>query len=66
MIPNVTQPFSIVTNTSLLADRVVLLQPNPNTDLHSYTYFSHTFSSVQRNYDIYDRNLLALILALEN
>ena len=41
------------------------MQADENSDLHPCTYFSCTFSSTQRNYDIYDHELLAVILALE-
>ena len=41
------------------------MQADKNSDLHPCTYFSHTFSSTQRNYDIYNQELLAVILALE-
>ena len=41
------------------------MQMDENSDLHPCAYFSRTFSSAQRNYDIYDRELLAVILALE-
>ena len=41
------------------------MQADKNSDLHPCTYFSCTFSSAQRNYDIYDCKLLAVILALE-
>ena len=64
-IPDVTHPFSIMTDTSLLVTEAVLMQIDENSDLHPCTYFSHTFSSTQCNYDIYDQELLAIILALE-
>ena len=64
-IPDVTCPFSIMTDASLLAAGAVLMQADKNSDLHPCAYFSHTFSSAQRNYDIYDRELLAVIMALE-
>ena len=41
------------------------MQADENSDLHPCTYFSHTFSSAQHNYDIYNCKLLAVILALE-
>ena len=41
------------------------MQADENSDLHPCAYFSHTFSSAQRNYDIYDCKLLVVILALE-
>ena len=64
-IPDVMHPFSIMTNASLLAAGAVLMQMDENSDLHPCAYFSHTFSSAQCNYDIYDQELLAVILALE-
>ena len=64
-IPDMTYPFSIMTNASLLAAGAVLMQADKNSDLHPYAYFSCTFSSAQCNYDIYDHELLAVILALE-
>ena len=54
-----------MTDASLLTAGAVLLQPDANEDLHLCAYFSRTFSPAQRNYDIYDRELLAVILALE-
>ena len=54
-----------MTNTSLLTTGAVLLQTDANEDLHPCAYFSHTFTIAQRNYNIYDRELLAVILALE-
>ena len=41
------------------------MQTDENSDLHPCTYFSCTFSSAQRNYDIHNRELLTVILALE-
>ena len=64
-IPDVTHLFSIMTDASLLAVGAILLQADTNQDLHPCTYFSRTFSPAQQNYDIYNRELLAVILALE-
>jgi hypothetical protein len=63
-IPDTTRPFSIMTDASLLAAGAILLQEDTNTDLHPCAYFSRTFIAAERNYDIYDRELLAVILAL--
>ena len=41
------------------------MQADENSDLHPCAYFSCIFSSAQRNYDIYNCELLAVILALE-
>ena len=54
-----------MTDTSLLAAGAVLMQADKKSDLHPCAYFSHTFSSAQCNYNIYDHELLAVILALE-
>ena len=64
-IPDITRPFSIMTDASLLAAGAVLMQADENSDLHPHAYFSRTFSSAQCNYDIYDQELLTVILALE-
>ena len=64
-IPNILHPFSIMTNASLLTVGAVLLQTDANKDLHPCAYFSHTFTVAQWNYNIYDRELLVVILALE-
>jgi hypothetical protein len=63
-IPDTTRPFSIMTDASLLAAGAILLQEDTNMDLHPCAYFSKTFIAAERNYDIYDRELLAVILAL--
>ena len=54
-----------MTDASLLAAGAILLQTDTNQDLHPCAYFSRTFSPAQQNYDIYDRELLVVILALE-
>jgi hypothetical protein len=53
-----------MTDAFLLAAGTILLQEDTNTDLHPCAYFSKTFIATERNYDIYDRELLAVILAL--
>jgi hypothetical protein len=64
LIPDTIRPFSIMTDASLLVAGAILLQEDINTDLHPCAYFSKTFIAAKRNYDIYDRELLAVILAL--
>ena len=64
-IPDVTRPFLIMTDASLFAAGAVLLQDDPNGDSHPCAYFSKTFIPAEQNYDIYDRELLAVILALD-
>ena len=54
-----------MTDASLLTARAVLMQTNDNGDHHPCTYFSKTFALAERNYDIYNWKLLAIILALD-
>ena len=63
-IPDVSKPFSLTTDMSLLAAGVVLMQKDINGDSHPCAYFSKTFSLAEHNHDIYDRELLAIILTL--
>ena len=53
-----------MTDTSLLATSAILMQSDATGDLHPCAYFSKTFSLAERNYDIYDQELLAVILSL--
>ena len=46
-IPDISRPFSIMTNASLLAVGAILLQPDANQDLHPCAYFSQTFTPAQ-------------------
>ena len=54
----------IMTDVSLTATRVVLMQTDFNGDLHSCAFLSKTLSAAERNYDIFDCELLAMIHAL--
>ena len=60
-----TKPFFVMTDASLTASGGILMQKDSNGDLHPCTYHSATFSPTERNYDIYDRELLAVIQALK-
>ena len=63
-IPDVSRPFSLMTDASLLAAGAILMQSDATGDLHPCAYFSKTFLLAEHNYDIYDQELLAVILAL--
>jgi hypothetical protein len=64
-MPDVSSPFFVMSDASLTAIRAVLMQKDSNRGLHPCAYLSKTLSSAERNYDIYDRELLAVIHALE-
>ena len=65
-LPDVGRPFIIMTDASLIASGGILMQRDGNGDLHPCTYLSQTFSPTEQNYDIYDRELLAVIHTLEH
>jgi len=64
MIPDPTRPFQIESDASLYATGAVLSQLDGNGDRHPCSFISKTFSPAERNYEIYDRELLAIIRAL--
>ena len=70
--PDYTKQFLLSTDTSAYSVGAVLSQEgetNPRTHKpirQPIAYYSATFNSVERNYDIYERELLAVIKSLEH
>src|SRR5882757_2211124 len=64
-MPDQSRPFTIAVDASLHATGGVLMQKDGNGDLHPCSYLSTSFSPAEKNYQIYDRELLAIIRALE-
>ena len=65
-LPNLSSPFTIATNAFKFASGAMLLQTDANSEWHPCSYLSQSFSSSKRNYNIYDRKLLAIIQALKS
>ena len=61
MMPDQSQPFQIEADASKYASGAVLTQMDSNGDQHPVAYFSKTFNDMERNYKIYDRELLGII-----
>ena len=59
-IPDILKPFQVMTDALLMANGAVLMQVDSNRDPHPCAYHSQTFSPAEQNYDIYDRELLAI------
>ena len=59
-----TKPFTVMTDASLTATGAVLMQTDFNGDLHPCTFLFKTLSAAERNYNIFDHELLAIIPAL--
>ena len=65
LISDQTKPFKIECNTLKYASRAILYQRDTNGDQQPMSFFSKLFSPAKQNYDIYNRELLADIRALE-
>jgi hypothetical protein len=63
--PDLDKPFVLECDASLAATAAVLRQQDVNGDWHQVAYLSQTFNPAERNYEIYDRELLAIVRALE-
>ncbi|KAL2083752.1 hypothetical protein ACEWY4_021525 [Coilia grayii] len=65
-VPDPERQFVVEVDASDVGVGAVLSQQRPeNNKLHPCAYFSHRLSPAERNYDIGDRELLAVKLALE-
>ena len=65
VMPDQMKPFQIKCDASKYASGAVLTQLDSNGDRHPCAFISKMFSPAERNYEIYDRELLAIIQALE-
>ena len=64
LIPDPTKLFALATDASKHASGGLLMQKDINGDWHPCGYISQSFSDAERNYQIYDRELLAIIRVL--
>ncbi|QRW23071.1 Retrotransposable element Tf2 protein [Rhizoctonia solani] len=58
-------PYYLETNASGVAMGAILSQQGPNNQLHPIAYMSKSFSGAEANYDTHNKELLAIIKALE-
>ena len=73
MIHHATDPYYSQSNETLFVEAdaseyatgAVLMQKDSNGDLHPCSFISKTFSPAERNYQIYDKELLGIIRALQ-
>ncbi|KAF8649442.1 hypothetical protein AX14_008687 [Amanita brunnescens Koide BX004] len=64
-IPADDAPYCVEANSSGYATGAVLSQFQPDGLWHPVAFLSKTLSKVEQNYDIYDREMLAVMRALE-
>uniref|UniRef100_A0A0W0G0B7 Reverse transcriptase-rnase h-integrase n=1 Tax=Moniliophthora roreri TaxID=221103 RepID=A0A0W0G0B7_MONRR len=64
VMPDVDKPFVIEANASKWATGAVLRQKGTDGEWHPCGYLSKSLSPTERNYEIYDRELLAIYRAL--
>jgi hypothetical protein len=61
-----SKPFCIAVDSSDFATGAVLYQPNSdNSKWHPVAFLSKSLSPVERNYEIHDKEMLAIVRALE-
>ena len=65
LVPNKTKPFILETDASLEAWGVVLRQYDYNGELKAYSYLSKALNPAEKNYQIYNQELLAIVQALK-
>jgi hypothetical protein len=64
-MPDTTKPFILETDASKWAIGATLLQKQDDGQLHPCGYLSHALTQTERNWQIYDRELYAIIYALD-
>jgi hypothetical protein len=65
ILPDRARPFRLITDASDFAVGAILEQPDLLNCWHPVTYHSKSLQPPEQNYDIYDKELLAIIRALE-
>jgi len=62
---DLTKQFFVESDASKWATRAILWQLDSNGDLKPCSYILHSLMATERNYDIYDREMLGIIRALQ-
>jgi hypothetical protein len=64
--PVLTDPFKLEVDASGFATGAVLLQKKEDGKKHPIAYYSKTLSAAERNYNVYDLELLAIVNTLDH
>ena len=65
VMADMSKPFILEADASDYATGAVLSQRQSDGEVHPVAFYSKTLNSAERNYDIYDKELLAIIRALD-
>ena len=65
MMPDLTKQFMLETDASKWATGAVLKQLGDNREIHPCGFISHALTPTERNYQIYDCELLAIVRAVD-
>jgi hypothetical protein len=65
ILPDPSKPYRLEADSSDFATGAVLSQPDADGKWHPVAFFSKSLNEVQRNYEIHDKEMLAIIRALE-
>src|SRR5579863_9720378 len=66
LLPNYGKPFTLITDASDFATGAILEQEDALGQSHPVAFFSKSLQPAERNYEIHDKELLAIILALKH
>ncbi len=66
LMPKLDQPFELEVDASNYAIGATLNQKDELERWHPVAYYSTTLSEMERNYDIYNRELLAVVKSLHH
>jgi len=66
LMPNLENPFELEVDASSFAIGATLSQQDERGRWHPVAFFSKTLSEAERNYDVYDRELLAIVKSLKH
>ena len=64
-LPDHSRPFRLITDTSDFVTGTILEQPDALNHWHPVAYHSKSLQPAEQNYEIHDKELLAIIHALE-
>jgi hypothetical protein len=64
--PILTDPFELEVDASGFAMGAILLQKKEDSKKHPIAYYSKTLSTAERNYNVYDLKLLAIVNVLDH